>query len=431
MEAHLAARGPDWASGITGLPAADIIAFARAYGATKRSFIRVGYGFTRHRNGAAAMHAVSCLPAVTGAWAHPGGGALFGQGRLFGLDLSLLDGRELCDPATRVLDMSRIGAVLTNDPSDLKDGPPVTAMLIQNTNPLMVAPDTSRVRAGFAREDLFVCVHEQFMTETAGMADVVLPATTFLEHDDLYQASGHTFLQLARAVIPPVGESRSNHFVIGGLAKRLGARHPGFEMTEWELIDAVLRASGKPGAEDLWHQRWLDCALPYESAHFLDGFPQPDGRFHFAPDWAAIGPGHAAMPSLPDHLAVMDSVTTERPFRLVTAPARNFLNSTFTETAGSRRAEIRPTVLIHSGTLEAMGIKDGDPVRIGNDQGSITLHACSAVGQDPQTLVVESLWPNESFVDGMGVNALTSADPAWPNGGAVFHDTAVWLISAI
>lgn len=427
LEAHLAARGPAWASAVTGLPSEAIVAFARLYGATKRSFLRLGYGFTRHRNGAAAMHAASCLPAVTGAWAHPGGGAMFGQGSLFGLDLCLLTGSDLCDPAIRVLDMSRIGAVLTHDPLDLRDGPPVTAMLVQNTNPMVVAPDSTRVRAGLAREDLFTCVHEQFMTETARMADVVLPATTFLEHDDIYQAAGHTFLQVARAVIPPVGESRPNHAVIRGLARRLGAHHPGFEMTEWQLIDAVLKTSGKPGADDLAKMRWLDCAPPFETAHFLDGFPHPDGRFHFSPDWASIGPGHAGMPSLPDHLAVADAACDDRPFRLVTAPARNFLNSSFTETPGSQRAESRPTVLAHAQTCEALRLKDGDLVRIGNDRASVLLHLRTASGMDRQTLVVESLWPNDAFVGGLGINSLTSDEPAVPAGGAVFHDTAVWL----
>jgi len=427
LEGHLAARGPDWAAAITGLAAEDIRAFAELYGAHKRSFIRLGYGFTRHRNGAAAMHAVSCLPAVSGAWAHPGGGALFSQGHLYGLDTSPLDGRDLCDPNIRILDMSRVGAVLTHDPADLQGGPPVTAMLIQNTNPLAVAPDSIRVRAGFSREDLFTCVHEQFMTETARMADIVLPATTFLEHDDLYQASGHTFLQLARAVIPPIGQSRPNHAVIGGLARRLGARHPCFDMTEWDLIDTVLRRSGKPGAETLRHVRWLDCALPFKTAHFLDGFPQPDGRFRFAPDWAAIGPNHAGMPALPDHFAAMDGPCAERPFRLVTAPARNYLNSSFTETAGSRRAEGRPTVQVDPVAGAALGLKEGDLARIGNDRGEVLLHVRPVSGMDPRTLIVEGIWPNHAFVGGLGINALTSAEPAAPNGGAVYHDTAVWL----
>ena len=131
----------------------------------------------------------------------------------------------------RLLDQSRIGPILTGDLRDLGDGPPVTALFIQNTNPMSVAPDLGKVREGFLRDDLFVCVHEQFMTETAEMADIVLPATTFLEHDDLYVAGGHTYLQVARAVIEPLGETRCNHDVLSALAERLGAAHPGFELS--------------------------------------------------------------------------------------------------------------------------------------------------------------------------------------------------------
>jgi anaerobic selenocysteine-containing dehydrogenase len=427
LEAHLADRGPEWAAAITGLAADEIVAFARLYGATKRSFLRVGYGFTRHRNGAAAMHAVSCLPAVTGAWAHRGGGALFGQGQNYGLDATLLDGLDVRKPDLRVLDMSRIGAVLTHDPQDLAGGPPVTAMLIQNTNPMTVAPDSARVRQGFSREDLFVCVHEQFMTDTARMADVVLPATTFVEHDDIYQASGHTFLQVARAVIPPVGESRSNHVVISELARRLGARHPGFLMTEWEMIETTLKASGKPSAEQILAQRGLDCAPDFATAHFLNGFGHADGRFRFSPNWAERGPAHAQMPRFPDYLDVLNRPSEDKPFRLVAAPARQFLNSTFTETESSRRLQNRPTIFVHPKVCERLSLDEGSLVGIGNEQGTVFLHARPYGGMDEQTLVVESIWPASAFVGGAGINTLVSAEAALPAGGAAFHDTAVWL----
>ncbi|MEI7614230.1 MAG: molybdopterin-dependent oxidoreductase [Betaproteobacteria bacterium] len=427
VEAHLASRTPAWAAEITGLSVEEIFAFARLYGTTARSYLRIGYGFTRQRNGSAAMHAVSCLPAVSGAWAHPGGGALYGNSGLYQLNTRFAYGLDAGIPPARLLDMGRLGAVLEGDRRDIGDGPPVTALLIQSTNPAVVAPESARVRRGLLRDDLFTCVHEQFMTDTAKLADIVLPATTFLEHDDLYQASGHTFLQASRAVIPALGECRSNHRFIGQLAERLGISHPTFAMDEWSLVDRILTDSGKPGADDLLKQGWLDCALPFEKSHFLDGFGHPDGRFRFAPDWPAIGAGHAAMPTLPDHQDVIDSATADKPFRLVAAPARNFLNTTFSETPTSRAKEQRPSVLIHATTAVQKGIASGDVVRIGNEQGSLLLHARVVEGMQEDTLIVESQWPNDAFIEGIGINLLVSAEPGFPASGVAYHDTAVWL----
>jgi anaerobic selenocysteine-containing dehydrogenase len=171
---------------------------------------------------------------------------------------------------------------------------------------------------------------------------------------------------------------------------------------------------------------WHDCALPFEQAHFLTGFGNPDGKFHFKPDWSRRGPDHAVMPALPDHLANIDAADPAHPFRLVAAPARQFLNSTFTETPGSRAREGRPTVLIHPEAAATLGIAEGGRVRLGNRQASIIVHARLFDGIGRGALVVESIWPNAAFEGGLGINALTSADPGPPNGGAVFHDTAVW-----
>jgi anaerobic selenocysteine-containing dehydrogenase len=430
LEAHLKSRTPDWAARITGLGAAEIVEFARLYGATKRSFLRLGFGFTRQRNGAANMHAVSCLPAVTGAWRQRGGGALYNNGALYRIDKTLIEGLDACDPKVRLLDMSRIGPILTGEKRDLGNGPPVTAMLIQNTNPAAVAPDSSKVRDGLLRDDLFLCVHEQFLTETAQMADIVLPATTFLEHNDLYLSGGHTQLQIARRAIEPHGKSRSNHAVICALAERLGADHPGFRMTEWEIIDATLRASGYMGADELAKRRWLDCAPDFETAHFLNGFGHADGKFHFAPDWAAAGPDYERMPELPDHMPAIEEADAEHPFRLVTAPARNFLNSSFTETPTSRKREGRPTALIHPDDCRDLGLAKDERVRIGNRRGSVVVRARPFDGLQRKVVVVEGVWPNAAFEEGRGINTLTGADPGPPNGGAVFHDSAVWLRSA-
>lgn len=430
LERHLEARTPGWAAAITGVDEDDIETFGRWYGETPRSYLRLGYGFSRSRNGAASMHAALCLPAVTGAWRHRGGGALQSNKWLYPIDKTLIEGLDVKDESIRILDQSRIGPVLAGERRDLGDGPPVTAMIIQNTNPLVVCPESARVRRGFLRDDLFVCVHEQFMTETARYADVVLPATTFLEHTDMYIGNGHTFLQVTKPVIEPYAECRSNHWVLSELARRLGGSHPGFEMDTWTLMDETLKRSGLPGAAEIHDSHWHDCALDFERAHFLDGFATPDRRFHFKADWKALGPQHDALSALPDYNAAIDAATGERPFRLVAAPARNYLNTSFTETPTSRKREKRPTLFMHPLDCGAMRISEGDLVRIGNDLSSLRIHVEPFDGLQQGVVVCESVWPSEAFEDGIGINALVSADPGHPNGGAVFHDTAVWITRA-
>ncbi|HUN50395.1 MAG TPA: molybdopterin oxidoreductase family protein [Candidatus Sulfotelmatobacter sp.] len=430
LEQHLQSRTPEWAAAITGLAVEEIVGFARLYGATKRSFLRLGYGFSRQRNGAANMHAASCLAAVTGAWQYRGGGAFYNNGAIYHWNKTLIEGLDARDPKVRVLDMTRIGPVLTGDRRDLGDGPPVTAMLIQNTNPATVAPETLVVHQGFRRPDLFVCVHEQFMTETARLADIVLPATTFLEHDDLYQGGGNQYIQIGPKLIEAYAEARSNHQVLAGLAKRLGAEHRGFAMSELEIIDWTLKASGWPDAETLLAAHWHDCQPEFTTAHYLDGFGYPDKKFHFSPDWSRVGPDHARMPRLPDHFAVIEAADAEHPFRMMTPPARSFLNTTFNETPSSVAREGRPQAKIHPADLARLGLKDGERVRLGNRRGSVVLHAEAFDGLQPGVLVVEGIWPNAAYEEGFGINVLVGADAPAPNGGGAFHDTAVWVRQA-
>ncbi|HXP03405.1 MAG TPA: molybdopterin-dependent oxidoreductase [Stellaceae bacterium] len=432
LEAHVESRGPEWAAGLTGLSVDEINAFARLYGKTKRAYIRLGYGFSRQRNGAVNLFAVTCLPAVTGAWQYEGGGALQSNHGLVHLDRRLIEGLDVVDHSTRILDQSRIGAILTGDKRDLRDGPPVTALLIQNTNPMVVSPESRLVHQGFARDDLFVCVHEQFMTETAAMADIVLPATTFLEHDDIYTAGAHTFLQLHRPVVPPYAKCRSNHEVHCGLAERLGAEHRGFKMSAHEIIAETLKTSGLSGPEEFVEGTWLDCAQPFETAHFLDGFGHLDKKFHFRANWRSVaGPMRdrdlGPLPEFPDHLATIDDGDPARPFRMVPAPSRSFLNTSFNNTPSGIAREGRPTALIHPEVLAGLGIKDGERVRIGNDKGSVVVHARAFDGLQKRVIIVEGVWPNAAFEEGIGINLLTSADPGPPQGGAVYHDTSVWL----
>ena len=428
LEQHLATRGPGWAACITGLSMDEIEAFAALYNRTPRAYIRAGYGFTRGRNGAASMHAVSCLPAVTGKWRHEGGGALWGNKGIYTWDKSLIEGAALRDPAIRELDMSRIASILTGDPPALMGGGPVHGLLVQSGNPASVCPDSNRVRQGLLREDLFTVVHEHFVTETARYADIVLPATMFLEHDDIYQAGGHSHIQIGRTVIDPPGEARSNHDLVCALARRFGLDHPSFQMTGLELADATLLASGYPDAAELSAQRWIDVQLPFEQAHFLEGFGHKDGKFRFRADWQALGDTEGRLPPLPDWAPLVDLATEERPMRLVAAPARQFLNSTFTETPSARKREGRPQALICPEDAEAFRIADGALMRLGNARGEVVLHARHVAGQTPGTVVVESIWPAEAFGGVQhGINVLTSDEPALPSGGAVFHDTAVWM----
>ena len=188
-----------------------------------------------------------------------------------------------------------------------------------------------------------------------------------------------------------------------------------------------MRASGLPGIEDFPDDGWLDCCPPFETAHFLDGFGHADRKFHFRADWAALGPDHSRLPAFPDHVAVTDDGDPERPFRLVAAPSRSFLNTSFNNTPSSIAREGRPTALIHPEDTDRLGIADGDRVRIGNGRGSVVVHARTFDGLQRRVVIVEGVWPNHAFEEGIGINLLTSADPGLPRGGAVFHDTSVWL----
>ena len=282
-------RTPEWASAITGLSVAEIETFAKMVGTTPRTYFRLGYGFARQRNGAHNMHAALCIPSVTGAWLHEGGGGFHNNGAIYHWNKSLIEGLDVADPSVRVLDQSRIGPVLTGDPADLKGGPPVTALFIQNINPVQVAPEQRKVKAGFAREDLFTCVHEQFMTATAQMADVVLPATMFLEHDDVYQGGGHQHILLGpeadraagRMPLQPRGDLRA------GQARRRRAprlRHEPARDHRLDPAEVRLGHARRAGSQEVdrlpagvRRRRTTSTASRY-----------PDKKFRFKPDWPNV-----------------------------------------------------------------------------------------------------------------------------------------------
>ena len=430
LEEHLAQRTPEWASAITGLNVSEIEAAARMIGERPRSFFRLGYGFTRQNNGSVAMHAAVCVPTVLGAWKYRGGGALFANAAIYGLNKSTIEGQA--DPATRLFDMSRIGPVLTGNSEDLQGGPPVTAMVIQNMNPIQVAPEQALVRQGFLREDLFTCIHEQFMTASAELADVVLPATMFLEHNDVYTGGGHTFLMAGARIMEPPGECRSNHWVICELAKRLGIDDPSFAMSETEMLDATLQASGHGSWNSLVANKWLDCASEFDTAHYLDGFAWPDRKFRFRPSWHDVpfDVGRpmvdiSDMPALPDHWDVIEQADSDYPFKLTTSPARGYLNSSFNEMPTSQAKEGRPTVMMHPEDAAGIPVGDGDEVEVASPRGAIRLHAELFDGLQRGVVVIESIPPNAQFAGGDGLNTLTSAVRTAPYGGAAFHDNKV------
>ncbi|MBF0613664.1 MAG: molybdopterin-dependent oxidoreductase [Magnetococcales bacterium] len=417
VEAHLACRPPEWAAPITGLDASTIREFARLYGQARAPFIRIGLGMSRQYNGAVNLHAVSCLPAMTGAWEKVGGGALFATGGAFNLT-----GEPMPPPLNprhtpRKLDMSRLGAILT-DPGL---NPPVKALLVSHANPAASCPDLQRVWSGLARDDLFTVVHEQVMSDTARFADVLLPATTFLEHEDLYKAYGQYTLQHARALMPPTGEALCNHDFVNALARRLGYDDLPFQMGVTETIAAILEHSGLPPVAR-WERPWIDCAPEWRAGHFLDGFPQPDGRFHFRPGWS-----QARMPEFPDHWPVnrRDNPVEAAvyPLDFMTPPAMDVLNSTFSDTPKARQQP--PRLWIHPADAAQRQIQEGDRVVVFNGQGQLTMQARVTTDVRPGLTLCESNQTARAFPQGIGLNTLTHADVVAPDGGPALHDNRV------
>ncbi len=286
IEATLADYTPAWGEARTGVPAADIERAAALYAAGP-ALLWLGQGLQRQPMGGNAMRACALLPAVTGNFGRPGTGLYYlNGGARRGVDGGYLAGsalgRGVSPPPVSHMALA----------ARLEDADASRAFVSWNMNVAVSGPDQARLRRALGREDLFTVVIELFRTDTAELADIVLPATSFVEHDDLYLALGHPHIGIGPKIIAPVGEARSNHEVLQGLARRLGADHPGFAMTAWEMIDRTLIASGYGDAATLKARRWIDCAPDFATRHFLDGFPNADGRFHFAPDWQSLGDLH-------------------------------------------------------------------------------------------------------------------------------------------
>jgi anaerobic selenocysteine-containing dehydrogenase len=434
VEAHIMSKAPEWAETITGLPVAQIEAFAHLVGTTPKTYFRLGYGFARQRNGGTNMHAALCIPAVTGAWQHRAGGAFHSNSGGWHLDKSLIEGTRM-GKAGRELDMSEIGKVLTGDRKALKNPTPVKALFIQNTNPVNVAPEQELVRAGFAREDLFTVVHEQFMTETAQMADIVLPATMFLEHNDYYRRGGHTRILIGPKLVEAPGECRSNFDVVNELLRRLGTTDESLAMTDRQMVAETMKRSDYGDLDEIEKTGFIELDVSDEKARFSDGFRFADGKFRFRPAWREIAErkGYlwtidpAAMPVLVDYWDINERASDTVPFRLATSPSRSFLNSSFSETAGSQKRQPVPTVLIRPDDAAANGIADGAKVMIGNHRGSVELTAEIFEGLPPGVLIAEGVHPNKSHAGGRGINTLIGSDQVPPFGGVAFHDATVWI----
>jgi anaerobic selenocysteine-containing dehydrogenase len=274
------------------------------------------------------------------------------------------------------------------------------------------------------------------MTETAEMADIVLPATMFLEHEDYYTRGGHTRILYGPKTIEAPGEARSNTCVINALAERLGvASEEYFGLTEKEMVFETFARSGYQGLEDIEKNGFTERALPEEKSRFADGFSWPDGRYRFAPNWLEtqkkkgvdLLSDPAELPEFADFWDINEHTSDAHPFKLATSPARAYLNTSFNETPGSQKREKNPTLMIHPKDAGPLGLADGDDVIVGNKRGEVVLTVELFDGVQRGVVIAESIHPNKAHKKGRGINTLIGSDPVPPFGGAAFHDAAVWL----
>ena len=427
LKEHLNKKEKDWASNISGVENKIIEYVANLISKTKKVYFRLGYGFSRQRNGSFNMHAVTSISTVIGSWKVLGGGAFYNNGGIYNINKSLIEGNQYENKNIRMLDQSRIGPILTGNKDALNNKEDVKTLFIQNTNPLVVAPDSLLVRKGFSREDLFVCVHEQFLTETAKYADILLPATSFVEHNDIYIAGGHQHLTYGPKLINSIGESKSNHTLINEISKRLGSKKENFNMTEEEIINETLILSNLGTLKKLKEKKFIDLQPDFQTSHFIKGFGHSDKKYHFNPKWNTKNTKFNDNHNLPDHYDFNEKATNVCPYKLVTAPAHNFLNSSFTETSSSIRLENKPKIKIHSNDMLKLKIKDNEIVEIGNHRAKLKIHVEKFDDLLEGVTVVEGIWPNECFIEGNGINFLVGSDSPEPSGGAVFHDVAIWI----
>jgi anaerobic selenocysteine-containing dehydrogenase len=424
---HVRAWTPEGVAAIVGLPAATITAFARRYGATRRSFLRIGIGISRHDNGGMTCRTLACLPALTGAYADPHGGALLSSGGAFGLDLSVFERPDLLPrPAPRVINMIQLGRALT-DPTL---APPVKALYVYSSNPAAVCPNQALVLQGLAREDLFTVVHEQVMTDTARYADLVLPATTSMEHEDLYRSYGQFYLQLAQPVLPPHGEARSNWEVCATLARALGVATTHYAKTPVALIRECL-ARGSETVRGITYERLaaegsVRLNLPRPYLPFANGAPTASGKVElYSQRMAARG-----LPALPTWTPLVegpdaDALAARYPLQCIVPPNRFFLNSSFSQSERLRRRQGSPTVMLAPADAAERDIADGDPVFVESARGGARFKARVTEATRPGVAVIEGIWWHRFHPGGHGVNFLTDDRVTDMGGGPALHSNLV------
>jgi anaerobic selenocysteine-containing dehydrogenase len=411
---------PDRAASVCGVPAEQIRSLARDWGTTRPAAIRLNYGMQRVHGGGNAVRAVACLPALTGAWRDRAGGLLLSSSGAYPTNAAALRRPDLLAGRTpRTINMVTIGDDLLRRGSP-SFGPAVEAVVVYNSNPVAVAPESSKVAAGFAREDLFTVVLEHFHTDTADYADYVLPATTQLEHWDIHAAYGHTDVMLNRPAIAPVGEARPNTQIFRELAGRMGFEDPCFADDDEALCRQAF--GDRVDFESLLAQGY--ASLPVPEAPFADGgFPTPSGKCEFFSERLA----RQGLDGLPDHVPNHESFGTSSryPLAMISPPARNFLNSSFVNLQSLRDIEGEPLLEIHPQDAAARGIETGAVVRVFNDRGEYRCKANVCERARPGVVNGLGIWWRKLGLAGTNVNELTSQKLTDIGRGPVFYDCLV------
>lgn len=415
LREHVKAYTPVRTASITGVPAEDIVRLARMYGQSPASFIRIGNGLQHHDNGGMAVRTVACLPALTGAWLKRGGGAAKGNSGYLETNMAVLQRPDLLPKPTRRFNMNQLGRVL------LEADPPVRSLFVYNTNPAVVAPHANKVREGLLREDLFTVVHDLFLTETARYADIVLPATSALENTDLYKSYWHHYMQLQEPVIEPYGESKSNVELFRLLAEAMGFEDEALRDSEENMIRQTLDHPSNPYLEGITYEALKEKGYVKAKVKplFPGRLPTQSGKIElYSERMKEMG-----YPPLPTHIPLSEE-DGDLPFRFVPAPNHNFLNSTFSNNNKHVQMEKTPRLYLNAEDAEALGIRDGDPVKVWNARGECELTA--AVGEDVLrgVAVSQGLWADAPGRKAL-VNALTPDRIADMGGGAVFFSGRV------